>query len=153
MYLSDRDVSILVQVALKEAAPKFDLSTQEGQADFEVAFSYITESLIGAVKAAAEAHTSPTPTVNTPPAAGGQQDGADMFAQAGMTSVVVKGQQQGPLPDWLIAACAAKNISEVFDNRGGQNPKAPWFKSADKLPNHPDAGNDGRVPFWPPKGS
>jgi len=59
-------------------------------------------------------------------------------------SVRVRGKQHGELPNWLITACKADNITEVFDNRDGlaANAKRPWFKAT--------AGDKA---FWPPKGA
>jgi len=51
-------------------------------------------------------------------------------APSGFT-VRIKGKQHGPIPEWLPAACMAKGVTEVWDNRDrlAENPKRPWFKS------------------------
>lgn len=51
-------------------------------------------------------------------------------------------EPSGPLPEWLFAQAAAKGVANVIDFRWklAQQPKFPWFKSADK-----------KVSFWPPK--
>lgn len=62
-------------------------------------------------------------------------------------NITFQGPSQGPLPEWAIKAITAKGVTKVFDNRttpvaGPANPKAPWFKEAQR-------GSD--VAFWAPK--
>ena len=59
------------------------------------------------------------------------------------SSVRVKGQQHGPLPEWFVKEAAAAGVSEVWDNRDqlGANPKRPHFKAV-----------NGDKAFWPPRG-
>ena len=58
--------------------------------------------------------------------------------------VSIKGDQWGPLPDWLILEAAQAGVTQVWDNRNGlaANPKRPWFKDA-----------NGDKAFWAPKGT
>ena len=60
--------------------------------------------------------------------------------------VKVRGNQFGPLPDWLIAEAKAAGIAEVYDNRDQvAGTKRPWFKAT-------TGGKDAKA-FWPPKGT
>jgi len=57
-------------------------------------------------------------------------------------SVIVKGKQHGPLPEWLIKACKRDGVTTVYDNRDGlaANPKRPSFKAV-----------DAEKAYWPPR--
>jgi hypothetical protein len=141
----DRDMSILTQVAFKGAIEVFrdsDLTDPEMQAAFASTFSFLTSALFDAVAVAAPIATAaPQPAPAADPAA--------LIHQAfpGTTEtnaiVTVKGQQHGPLPQWLIEQAAAKGVFEVWDNRNTANAqnKRPWFKAT-----------SGDVAFWPPRG-
>jgi hypothetical protein len=60
--------------------------------------------------------------------------------------VKVRGNQFGPLPDWLIAEAKAADVSEVYDNRDQvAGTKRPWFKAT-------EGGKDAKA-FWPPRGT
>jgi hypothetical protein len=58
--------------------------------------------------------------------------------------VTIKGDQWGPIPDWLVLEAAQAGVTQVWDNRNqlSQNPKRPWFKDA-----------NGDKAFWAPKGT
>ena len=58
--------------------------------------------------------------------------------------VTIKGNQWGPIPDWLILEAAQAGVNQVWDNRDqlAANPKRPWFKDA-----------NGDKAFWAPKGT
>jgi hypothetical protein len=58
--------------------------------------------------------------------------------------VTIKGDQWGPIPDWLILEAAQAGVTQVWDNRNGlaANPKRPWFKDV-----------NGDKAFWAPKGT
>ena len=58
--------------------------------------------------------------------------------------VTIKGNQWGPIPDWLVLEAAQAGVSQVWDNRDqlAANPKRPWFKDA-----------NGDKAFWAPKGT
>ena len=125
-----RDQSIITQVAFKGAVDllkeDIDITTGEGQAQFEQAFSYLTNSLLESVNMYD----------------GGGNVGELVQGQfPGTFSLRIKGQQFGPVPDWAIEAAQAKGITEVYDNRDrAQGTKRPWFKST---------GTDG-TGIWPP---
>ena len=58
--------------------------------------------------------------------------------------VSIKGDQWGPIPDWLVVEAAQAGVSQVWDNRNqlAANPKRPWFKDV-----------NGDKAFWAPKGT
>ncbi len=58
--------------------------------------------------------------------------------------VTVKGNQWGPIPDWLVLEAAQAGVTQVWDNRDqlAANPKRPWFKDV-----------NGDKAFWAPKGT
>jgi hypothetical protein len=58
--------------------------------------------------------------------------------------VSIKGNQWGPIPDWLVLEAAQAGVKQVWDNRDqlAANPKRPWFKDA-----------NGDKAFWAPKGT
>jgi hypothetical protein len=58
--------------------------------------------------------------------------------------VSIKGNQWGPIPDWLVLEAAQAGVTQVWDNRDqlAANPKRPWFKDA-----------NGDKAFWAPKGT
>jgi hypothetical protein len=65
------------------------------------------------------------------------------------SSIEVAGAQHGPLPEWLIAACAKNKVTKVYDNRDTANAtnNRPWFKAADGSMN----AKGQPFAFWPPK--
>lgn len=85
-------------------------------------------------------------TVQDDPFQGGSSSGADI-------RVMNPGDQQGPLPDWLISACKREGITGVWDNRSKATGKQPHFKEA--VPRGGTGhGKDGEPKaFWPPKGN
>lgn len=131
----DRDRSILIQVAAKIAAELTytEQNAQEKVSEFAVIFGDIKDILLETV------YGSST------------QSDEQMLTQAfptGSTSggaLRVKNDQQGPLPQWLLDACAKDGITEVYDNRAdlASNPRRPWFKAV----------NDKEKAYWPPKGA
>lgn len=151
--MDTRTSEILCQVAFKAAvdlSPPFSSTDDQRVAEFEQLFSYLTDSLFSAVRAA----TSPS---SPPPAARAatidtvtdqvmeQFPNSTVEAPATVEVITTRnGGQQGPLPQWFIEAAAQRGVTKVFDNRGrlSQNPKLPWFKSPD---------DQGAVPFWPPR--
>jgi hypothetical protein len=58
--------------------------------------------------------------------------------------VTIKGNQWGPIPDWLVLEAAQAGVTQVWDNRDqlAANPKRPWFKDV-----------NGDKAFWAPKGT
>ena len=138
----DKDRSIIIQVAAKIAS---ELTNKEASSEnkigeyalmFDSVKGILLESIYGdnaQVEAAVQTLESSFGAVT-------QVESAPTSSQ----SVRVRGKQHGELPNWLITACKADNITEVFDNRDGlaANAKRPWFKAT--------AGDKA---FWPPKGA
>lgn len=131
----DRDRSILIQVAAKIAAEltQTTLSAEQKVSEFATIFPDIKDILIEAVYGSA----------------GEEQMLAQAFPTGHTVSsggnLKVRNDQQGPLPQWLLDACAKDGVTEVYDNRGdlAGNPKRPWFKAV----------NDKEKAYWPPKGA
>jgi len=144
MQLTDRDVSIIAQVAFKEASRFYD-GSPETVPTFIDAMSVMTDALIAQVKTSASEHV----TASAPAPQRSYDATAALQTEMGATPINIQvvetaeGGQQGPLPEWFIKAAAEKGVTKVFDNRHrlAQNAKTPWFKSAD----------DRKIPFWPPQ--
>jgi len=154
MNTISKDQSIITQVAAKIAAdltPKTD-DVNKNLADFLVAFDVTTDALLKAhgmnaitdeqqfVAVVQEAF--PTATVMTDPTPAQMHTARPQAQSSAGFSVRIKGTQHGPIPEWLPAACMAKGVTEVWDNRDrlADNPKRPWFKST--------SSEDA---FWAPK--
>lgn len=143
MNTPSKDQSIVTQVAAKIAAdltPKGD-DVMKNIADWVIAFDAVNDALSSKALSAPAAE----PTTAQPDAV--QQimqafPNTTVVQDAGF-SIRIKGTQHGPLPEWLAAACRAKGVTEVWDNRDklSQNPKRPWFKST--------TSDDA---FWAPRG-
>lgn len=151
-----KDESIITQVAAKIAADltptgaDINLNITNWHTAFEAVLDGIKSAHnIDPAQAVANAFGG---TVAPEPAAQFQPPQftapANTQAPTNMT-VQVRGTQHGPLPDWLASQCAAAGVTAVFDNRDrlSQNPKRPWFKSADGTKNA--KGDD--FAFWPPR--
>jgi hypothetical protein len=79
--------------------------------------------------------SSPVKTVHVPPSH------PDNMASA--NGVTVKGNQFGPLPDWLALEAFQAGVTQVWDNRDKvAGTKRPWFKDV-----------NGDKAFWPPRGT
>ena len=77
-------------------------------------------------------------TVNLPPSSSG--------SIASANGVTVRGNQFGPLPDWLVIEAVQAGVSQVYDNRDQvAGTKRPWFKAT-------EGGKDAKA-FWPPRGT
>ena len=142
-----KDESIITQVAAKIAADltptgdDINLNIANWHAAFEAVLDGIKEAH-NVAPTQAITGAFPGATVTAAPAAAQAQAPTNMTVQ-------VKGTQHGPLPDWLLAECAANGVTSVWDNRDGLaiNPKRPWFKAADGTKNQ--RGDD--MAFWPPR--
>jgi hypothetical protein len=161
--MDDTGKSILCQVAMKESgecarAMGLNLTVPEHQAIFEELYSFFTESLFNTVDAklgftAADAIVKAFPGTQVLPQ-GQYASGGGYAPQAptqqpqqqgyGYRPPAVKGQSNGPFPDWALEAFAEKGVTEVYDNRHmlATSPKRPWFKST--------TGGDNAPAFWPP---
>jgi hypothetical protein len=64
-------------------------------------------------------------------------------AMAEANGISVKGNQFGPIPDWLVLEAAQAGVKQVWDNRDKvAGTKRPWFKDV-----------NGDKAFWPPRGT
>jgi len=157
-----RDTSIITQVAFKGAIDlcrDIDVTTQEGQAEFTSAFSFLTDVLIEGVRVqtdpaeqAADIIRGNFPGTTTVQSNPGQQSYAapPAYVQPNQQqgpmqfALSVQGTQHGPLPDWLYEQAASKGVTEVYDNRDrAQGTKRPHFRST--------TGGDNAPAFWPPR--
>ena len=78
---------------------------------------------------------SPVKTVHLPP--------SHPESIASANGVTVKGNQFGPLPDWLALEAFQAGVTQVWDNRDKvAGTKRPWFKDV-----------NGDKAFWPPRGT
>lgn len=137
----NKDQSIVMQVAAKIAAeltPKSD-DVNANIVSFATAFDAVKDLMFIEHGFSGESAVTPEQAV-----ANVQQafPNATVTTTGGM-SVRIKGKQHGPIPEWLVTACASKGVTEVWDNRDGlsANPKRPWFKST--------TTDDA---FWAPRG-
>jgi hypothetical protein len=163
MSTVSKDQSIITQVAAKIAAdltPKTD-DLMTNITNWVIAFDATTDALLsvhGMTKSEPavtterilEVFEGSTVVTTTPemyveatqPASAPTWAKEAVSAPAGGFQVRIKGQQHGPIPAWLHKECAAKGVSEVWDNRDGlsANPKRPWFKAV-----------EGGAGFWEPR--
>jgi hypothetical protein len=144
MSAVSKDQSIILQVAGKIAAdltPKGN-DINENISNWVMAFDAVGEQLFSSMGMTAgtpeqvtqtlvEAFGA-TPVASTP---------AMSYTPQGGT-VIIKGKQHGPIPEWLHSECAKVGVTEVWDNRDGlsANPKRPWFKAV-----------QGDKAFWAPR--
>jgi hypothetical protein len=146
MALTERDVSILSQVAFKAAIENTtgDLLDAETASLFEAKVVYLTDTLVSAVEVAVAKHAS-SAAASQPAAARGGAGSSPASDGASVRVIPVKdAPDNGPLPAWFIKAAAEKGVSSVFDNRHklSENPRLPWFKTPK---------DEGDIAFWPPK--
>jgi len=129
-----------------------DLTTAEGKSEFELVFSFLQDSLRQAITVAmgpddraAEVIRGAFPGTTTESNGSSTNYATPPSTTPPNAQLTVKGQQFGPLPDWLYEQAAARGVTEVWDNRdrARTKPKYPWFKST--------SGGEDAVPFWPPR--
>lgn len=150
----NKDQSIITQVAAKIAA---DLTPKSSDVHANIvawtdAFEAVREALYEVHGNSFGAPTAPIMTTTSTPTATNyapQQSPEQMItnafptAQPAMVGAIrIKGSQHGPIPEWLVSACAKDGVTEVWDNRDGLavNPKRPWFKAV-----------SGEQAYWEPK--
>lgn len=132
----NKDQSIVTQVAAKiasELTPKTD-DVLANIASWVIAFEATTDALLTKHGMTDDPNQMEVTVINS-----ATQMIMEAFPDSTVVSqpsgngfgVRIKGKQHGPIPEWLNAECAKKNVTEVWDNRDGlaQNPKRPWFKS------------------------
>ena len=144
MSAVSKDQSIVMQVAGKIAAdltPKGD-DTMTNVGNWMVAFDAISEQLLSSMGLSVNASSTEAPLSEQQIIQAFAASPAPTTTMPTGGSVRVKGQQHGPLPEWLFAEAKKAGVTEVWDNRDGLavNPKRPWFKAV-----------TGDKAFWAPK--
>lgn len=144
-----KDESIVTQVAAKIASELTSATQNDGseasvQATYLSHFDFVRELLVGAHGfGSAPAPSQSFNNVDNVVATFGAS-----YESAG-NALQVQGIQHGPLPEWLVKACAKSGCTKVFDNRDTATPenRRPLFKAAD---NTTDPKTGKPLAFWAP---
>lgn len=144
-----KDESIVTQVAAKIASELTSATETDGsagsiQATYLSHFDFVRELIVGAHGFNEAPKQAPSSNYNTENVVA--EFGAS-YESAG-SGLVVKGIQHGPLPAWLVDACAKAGVTSVYDNRDtatAEN-RRPLFKAADGKTN----GKGQPMAFWAP---
>lgn len=144
-----KDQSIVTQVAAKIASELTAITsvtcTEESvQSAFLSHFDFVRTALI-------DAHDFDTATQVQEVSARNEQNIVSSFNasyESAGSSIQVKGIQHGPLPAWLVDACAKAGVTSVYDNRDTATPenRRPLFKAADGKMN----AKGQPLAFWAP---
>jgi hypothetical protein len=142
----DKDRAIITQVCAKIAADLTDKSTDVDTrlGEFATLFSTVSDILMESIYGET-ATTTPTLSEQNSKVVSMVKEAfnaEEVFTPNTSAGVSVKGQQHGPLPEWLIKACKRDGVTLVYDNRDGlaANPKRPSFKAV-----------DAEKAYWPPR--
>jgi len=145
----DKDRAIITQVSAKIAADLTDKSAgvDAKLGEFATLFSSINEIMMDTIYGGAT-NTQAVQQNNAVIKMLKEEFGAEevqtqtISSSSSTGTVTVKGQQHGPLPDWLIKACKRDGVTVVYDNRDGlaANPKRPSFRAV-----------DAEKAYWPPR--
>lgn len=140
----DKDRAIITQVSAKIAADLTDKSAgvDAKLGEFATLFSSINEIMMDTIYGGTT-NTQAVQQNNAVIKMLKEELGAEEVQTPTTSSTVtVKGQQHGPLPDWLIKACKRDGVTVVYDNRDGlaANPKRPSFRAV-----------DAEKAYWPPR--
>lgn len=142
----DKDRAIITQVCAKIAADLTDKSTDVDTrlGEFATLFSTVSDILMESIYGET-ATTTPTLVEQNSKVVSMVKEAfnaEEVFSPNTSAGVSVKGQQHGPLPEWLIKACKRDGVTLVYDNRDGlaANPKRPSFKAV-----------DAEKAYWPPR--
>jgi hypothetical protein len=147
----DKDRAIITQVSAKIAADLTDKSAgvDAKLGEFATLFSSINEIMMDTIyggttnSQAVQQNTAVIKMLKEELGAEEVQTPTQTFSSSSSSgTVTVKGQQHGPLPDWLIKACKRDGVTVVYDNRDGlaANPKRPSFRAV-----------DAEKAYWPPR--
>jgi hypothetical protein len=145
----DKDRAIITQVCAKIAADMTDKSTDVDTrlGEFATLFSTVSDILMESIYGQTTTTITATPTLaeqNSKVVSMVKEafNAEEVFSPNTSAGVSVKGQQHGPLPEWLIKACKRDGVTLVYDNRDGlaANPKRPSFKAV-----------DAEKAYWPPR--
>jgi hypothetical protein len=131
-----KDESIVTQVAAKIASEltcktDCDGNLENIQQAYLQHFDFVRELLVS-THGFGEVVATNSPKVSTETRI---NDIAESF-DAGYTKgsgVSIKGTQHGPIPAWLVTACAKANVTTVYDNRDTSTAenRRPLFKAVD----------------------
>lgn len=144
-----KDQSIVTQVAAKIASELTGITQTDGSQDSIQAcylshFDFVRQALIDAHDIDATMNVQEVSTRN-------EQNIVSSFNasyESAGNSIQVKGIQHGPLPAWLVDACAKAGVTSVYDNRDTATPenRRPLFKAADGKMN----AKGQPLAFWAP---
>lgn len=133
-----KDESIVTQVAAKIASELTCKTACDGvleniQSAYLAHFDFVRELLVSTHGfGEAQAPVTNTPRVSTETRV---QDIAESFdaSYTQGSAVRIKGTQHGPIPAWLVTACAKANVTTVYDNRDTSTAenRRPLFKAVD----------------------
>jgi hypothetical protein len=147
-----KDESIVTQVAAKIASELTSKTACDGvieniQQAYLQHFDFVRELLVGTHGFGEVVAVTNSPKVSTETRI---NDIAESF-DAGYTQgggVQIKGKQHGPIPAWLVTACAKANVTTVYDNRDTSTAenRRPLFKAVD---GNMDAKGQP-IAFWAP---
>ena len=133
-----KDESIVTQVAAKIASEltcktDCDGNLENIQQAYLQHFDFVRELLVSTHGFGEVVAVTNSPKVSTE--TNRINDIAESF-DAGYTQgsgVQIKGKQHGPIPAWLVTACAKANVTTVYDNRDTSTAenRRPLFKAVD----------------------
>jgi hypothetical protein len=148
-----KDESIVTQVAAKIASEltcktDCDGNLENIQQAYLQHFDFVRELLVSTHGFGEVVAVTNSPKVSTE--TNRINDIAESF-DAGYTQgggVQIKGKQHGPIPAWLVTACAKANVTTVYDNRDTSTAenRRPLFKAVD---GNMDAKGQP-IAFWAP---
>ena len=146
-----KDESIVTQVAAKIASELTSKTACDGvieniQQAYLQHFDFVRELLVG-THGFGEVVATNSPKVSTETRINDIAESFDAsYSQGG--GVQIKGKQHGPIPAWLVTACAKANVTTVYDNRDTSTAenRRPLFKAVD---GNMDAKGQP-IAFWAP---
>lgn len=150
-----KDQSIVTQVAAKIASELTGMTGTDGNLEsiqecYLSHFDFVRQALIDAHDFDSSAPApAPTPWVVQANEQNIVKEFNAGYESAG-SALKVTGVQHGPLPAWLIDACAKDGVTSVYDNRDtatAQN-RRPLFKASDNKTN----SKGQALAYWAPKG-
>jgi hypothetical protein len=133
-----KDESIVTQVAAKIASEltcktECDGNLENIQSAYLAHFDFVRELLVGTHGFNEVVAVTNSPKVSTE--TNRVNDIAESFdaSYTQGSGVQIKGKQHGPIPAWLVTACAKANVTTVYDNRDTSTAenRRPLFKAVD----------------------